>query len=57
MLVGNRIAGEDRLAADRHGEMRLADTRRAQQQAAVAIADPELRRPLIEYEQLVGGRW
>lgn len=25
--------------------------------AAVAIADPELLRPLIEYERLVGGRW
>jgi transposase len=25
--------------------------------AAVAIADPELLRPLLEYERLVGGRW
>jgi hypothetical protein len=22
-----------------------------------AIADPEMLRPLIEYEQLIGGRW
>jgi hypothetical protein len=24
---------------------------------AAAIADPELLRPLVEYEQLIGGRW
>ena len=35
----HRVAGEDRLAAERHGEVRLADPGRPQQQHRLAVGD------------------